>query len=209
MSTIEFHPGKPVKFAEPPPSTEPPTLAQYINISTFNLPERANPNELVVFKVVGTVVAPLPSGHVAAIAIRYVAGPAAKITVTVNGDDFDLDPGKGVRLIYPVINPPVGTTIAAGCWMRLSDAGKYTFRAETYYDGVSDTTWTPIEDTHQDKVIEIPAPAAPKAEEGEGLTETIKKLMETIMPLMMTMMMLMMMMSLMTSLMRAFKPGGG
>ena len=205
MSTIEFHPGKLVKVTEPP-STKPPTLAQYINVTTFDLPEKANPGELVVFKVVGTVIAPLPSGHVASIVIRYVSGPAATITVTVNGEDFDLSPGVGVRLI-DWMDPPVGTKIPAGCWMKLTDAGKYTFRAETYYDGVSDSSYTPTEDTHQDKTIEIPAPTAPKAE-GEGLTETINKLMETLIPLMMTMMMLMMMMSLMTSMMRSLKPGG-
>jgi len=205
MSTIEFHPGKLVKVTEPP-SKEPPTLALYINVTTFDLPEKANPGELVAFKVVGTVIAPLPSGHVASIVIRYVSGPAAKITVTVNGEDFELSPGVGVRLI-DWMDPPVGTKISAGCWMKLTDAGKYTFRAETYYDGVTDTTYTPTEDTHQDKTIEILAPTAPK--EGEGLTETINKLMENLIPLMMTMMMLMMIMSLMTSLMKGFKPRGG
>jgi len=206
MTTIEFSPGKAVKFT-PPQSPTPPRLAQYINITTFDLPEKANPNELVTFKAIATVVAPLPSGHVASMGIVYLSGPASQITLTVNGLDYQRSPGQGVLLINGQ-NPPVGLKINAGCWMKLTDTGKYTFRVITYYDGVTDTTYTPTEDTYQDKTIEILAPTVPKAE-GEGLTETINKLMETLIPLMMTMMMLMMIMSLMTSLTRAFKPGGG
>lgn len=177
-------------------------LAQYVNLTTFDLPEKANPNELVVFKVVGTVVAPLPTGHVASIAIVYLSGPASQITMTVNGKDFQLSQNEGVILIDGQ-NPPVGTTIGAGCWMKLSDAGKYNFRAITYYDGVTDNTYTPTEDTHQDKTIEILAAAAPTGG-AEGWSKTLEDLMNKMLPLVMSMMMLMMVMSLMTSMMREF-----
>jgi hypothetical protein len=198
---LEFIPGTIGKFT-PPPSPTPPMLARYVNLTTFDLPEKANPNELVVFRVVGTVVAPLPTGHVASIAIVYLSGPASQITMTVNGRDFQLSQNEGVMLIDG-IDPPVGTIISAGCWMKLSDAGKYAFRAITYYDGVTDNRYTPAEDTRQDKTIEILAAAAP-TKEAEGWSKTLEDFMNTMLPLMMTMMMLMMMMSLMVSMMREF-----
>jgi len=178
------------------------TLATYVNIDVFELPEKANQNELVMGRATAVTTTTLPSGNYASILWGYLDGPTDSVTVVANGVEETLPKGVGVR--YSVgPNPPAGTKVGVGFWFKLSQVGKYTFRAETYYGTPGSWTF----DTGLNKTIEILAPAAPKAE--GGLTESISKLMETILPLMMTMMMLMMMMSLMTSLMRTFKPGGG
>jgi hypothetical protein len=176
-------------------------LATYVNISTYELPEKANPDELVVGRVIATVVAPLPSGNYAGLTWGYLDGPASSVTVVVNGTEYTINKGYAIPIMFIVgPNPSVGTTISLGFWFKLRDAGKYTFQALTAY-GTPQAGFNT--DATSNKTIEILAAAAPTGG-AEGWSKTLEDFMNSMLPLMMSMMMLMMMMSLMTSMMREF-----
>jgi hypothetical protein len=168
-------------------------LATYVNISTYELPEKANPDELILGRIVATVVAPLPSGNYASVVLVYLDGPTSTVTGVFNGIEYTLQKGLpwGVAMGPDL---PVGARIGLGFWFRLKDPGKYTFQALTAYGppGVPFTT-----DATSDKTIEILAAAAPTGG-AEGWSKTLEDLMNKMLPLMM----LIMVISLMTSMMR-------
>ncbi|MEM2281664.1 MAG: hypothetical protein QXZ68_06735 [Candidatus Bathyarchaeia archaeon] len=179
-------------------------LATYIDITTFNLPNEAMTDELVTFSLIGKVIASLPPDNpIAAMAIIYVGGPASTIKLTVNGKEYELSANEGVLLIDGT-NPPVGYEMNAGCWMKLTDPGKYKLTAKTYYCHIGDNTLYLNPDASITKEIEILAPAPP-AKEGAGFEQLTKMLTEQLLPVMMSMMMLMMMMSMMSGLMSSLK----
>ncbi|MEM1589686.1 MAG: hypothetical protein QW175_04660 [Candidatus Bathyarchaeia archaeon] len=178
-------------------------LANYIDITTFDLPATGTTGATIIFRAISRVIAPLPSDNpVAAMAVGYVDGPVDKVKLTVNGQEFELPKNYGVPLVNGS-NPPVGRILSAGCWMTLTNAGKYKFAVETYYGHYADNTLYLKLDASQTKEIEITAPAVPEAE--EGMEEMTKMLQEKLLPMMMSMMMLMMVMSMMSSMMASMR----
>ncbi|MEM2385383.1 MAG: hypothetical protein QXO67_00210 [Candidatus Bathyarchaeia archaeon] len=192
---------RPLKMFTPPPAE--PKLATYIDITSFTLPDKASPNELVTFVVTAKVKSSLPSSDpIAAMGIIYLSGPSSTVKLTVNGKEFELSKNEGVMLVNGQ-NPPVGYEITAGCWMKLTDAGKYDFMVATYVCHVSDNTLYYTRDGSLSKTIEIIAPAAPAAP--SGFDQMTKVLTEQFLPMMMSMMMLMMMMSMLSSMMTSIR----
>ncbi|MEM2281435.1 MAG: hypothetical protein QXZ68_05545 [Candidatus Bathyarchaeia archaeon] len=136
--------------------------------------------------------------------IIYLSGPSSTVKLTVNGKEFELSKTKGVMLINGQ-NPPVGYEITAGCWMKLTDAGKYDFMVATYVCHISDNMLYYTQDGSLSKTIEILAPAPP-AKEGAGFEQRLTKMLtEQLLPVMMSMMMLMMMMSMLSSMMTSIR----
>jgi len=97
----------------------------YCEIKSFTLPRESETGKPLEFQgeahLFGT-----PAWPNFAIAFWYKSGPMAKITVTVDGQPFDLTPGSGVA-VYATPRPDPCYSLKRGYAMTLTEEGTYGF----------------------------------------------------------------------------------